>query len=184
VFSERYREIVAEVDAEFRRNRTLHGNRIQCRSGCSECCHQLFRITEIDADHIANALAAMASADREALRDRARTYLDALQQLPPESPRRLGCPALVDGVCTIYESRPLICRKFGMPLYNPEKPDRIFACELNFRSGEEIHDPDLIQIQTRIHNNWKQLQADYLTSRGASEAGRLNVAAAILMSPR
>ena len=57
--------------------------------------------------------------------------------LPPPG-LRLACPALEDGACQIYENRPLMCRKYGMPLYNPQKPEQVFACELNFKPGEEI----------------------------------------------
>jgi Fe-S-cluster containining protein len=86
---------------------------------------------------------------------------------------RLPCPALESGRCSIYQHRPLMCHKFGMPLFNPDKPGRIFACELNFADGEEIEDPDLIQIQTRIHEAWTQL-------KNSTESERQTVAHAIV----
>jgi uncharacterized protein len=179
VWEERYLDIVRAVDAEFNRNRALHGDRIQCRAGCSECCHQLFRITELDAEHISRGLAKSPEL-HDTLQHRARRYVEVLANLPPAGGRRLACPALIDGVCTIYEFRPVICHKFGMPLYNPDQPQRILACELNFADGEEIHDPDLIQIQTGIHVAWKQLRADYAASRETGLSKPLTVAAAIL----
>ena len=99
--------------------------------------------------------------------------------LPP-SGTRLPCPALLDGVCIIYDFRPLMCHKFGMPLYNPDKPDQIFACELNFKNGEEIEDGKLIQIQTSIHRAWKELQSDYNQADGYRDSKPLTVARAIL----
>ena len=189
---ERFEEVCRQVQEEFDRNRRLHGSRIQCRPGCTDCCHQLFQITEIEAGYISRGLKALDESSREALRSRAIPYLaerrrliaekgeqEAWGNLPPAG-ARLACPALDGGVCSIYEFRPLICRRFGMPLYNPDKPGRVFACELNFRDGEEIQDPELIQIQTGIHQGWKALQRDYNDEGKPRDAEPLTVARAIL----
>jgi len=188
----RYQEICKQFEREFERNRRLHGERIHCRAGCSDCCHQLFQITEIEAAYVSRGVLTMDPAIRGRLQERARTYMEARRSLvtaqgepeawgslPPVG-TRLACPALEDGVCTIYEHRPLICRKFGIPLYNPDKPGRVFACELNFANGEEIQDPDLIQIQTAIHQDWKQVQAGYNRAGGRRDRAPITVARALL----
>jgi Fe-S-cluster containining protein len=192
VTEQRYLEIVAAVDAEFARNRALHGERIQCRPGCSDCCHHLFQITDIEASWIAKGIQRMEAQARSVLRERAIEYMRARARmvtvdgeaeswgrLPPVG-TRLACPALVDGVCSIYEFRPLMCHKFGMPLYNPAKPGRIFACELNFRDGEEIDDPELVQIHTGIHESWKAVRDEYTAEGGRRDAEPWTVARAIV----
>jgi Fe-S-cluster containining protein len=156
VVEERYRTIVAAVDAEFARNRELHGNRIRCGPGCTECCHHVFSITTLEAAEVARGVASLPEQLRREIQTRAVEYMER-RLIRGE---RLPCPALHLGKCSIYEHRPLMCHKFGMPLFNPDKPDRIFACELNFANGEEIHDPDLIQIQTGIHEAWTELKND------------------------
>jgi Fe-S-cluster containining protein len=176
VIEERYREIVAAVDSEFARNRDLHSEKIHCRPGCTDCCYHIFPITEIEAAQISEGLQRLEPQNRGAIESRAREYVEARLLRGA----RLPCPALDHGVCSIYEFRPLMCHKFGMPLYNPDKPDRIFACELNFKDGEEIQDPQLIQIQTGIHQTWKELQADYKQLHRTSENTPLTVAHAIL----
>jgi Fe-S-cluster containining protein len=188
---ERYLEIAAQIDREFDRNRRLHGDRIHCCAGCYECCHQLFQITEIEAEDVSRGVRRMDPAARERLLERARAYQkarstlvtltgepEAWGKLPPPGTRLL-CPALEDGVCVLYDHRPLICRKFGMPIYNPDRR-QLYACELNFRDGEEIHDPQLVQIQTGLHEAWKQLQADYNAAGGWRDPEPLTVARAIL----
>jgi Fe-S-cluster containining protein len=188
----RYRAICNGYNAEFERNRALHGERIQCRPGCCDCCHQLFQITEIEAAEVSRAVSQMDPVGRSPLIVRAQQYLteraelvarlgepEAWGSLPP--PRaRLACPALQDGRCLIYEHRPLICRKFGMPLWNPDRPGRVYACEKNFREGEEIADGELIQIQTQLHQAWKQFQADYNAQGGYRDARPWTVARAIV----
>ncbi|MBK5293015.1 MAG: YkgJ family cysteine cluster protein [Acidobacteriia bacterium] len=188
----KYEEICTLVEEEFARNRRLHGDRIQCRAGCADCCSQLFQITEIEAGVIWDAMQAMSSGERAQLQTKAQAYLvergkmvsaqgepEAWGSLPPVG-TRLACPALVDGRCRIYESRPLICRKFGIPLWNPDRPGRVYACELNFQEGEEIVDGELIQIQTAIHEEWKQVQAGYNRAGGPREADAICVARAMV----
>ena len=180
MIEQRYLDVVAAVDAEFARNRVLHGDHIHCRPGCTDCCYHVFSITGIEAERISAALQGLRPEVLESLEERAREYIEARLLRGT----RLPCPALEDGVCSIYEYRPLMCHKFGMPLYNPDKPGRIFACELNFREGEEIDDPELIQIQTGIHQVWKQVQAEYSEANGTPQSGALTVAHAILLARR
>jgi Fe-S-cluster containining protein len=184
--------IASAWEAEFARNQQLHGARIQCRRGCTDCCHHLFRISELEAAYISHAVKKMPGPKRVAMQERAQSYAqdrqkllaqrevpDAWGSLPPAG-LRLACPALENGACQIYEHRPLICRKYGMPLYNPQKPDQVFACELNFRPGEEIVDPQLVQIHTDITNAAAQVQADYNRRGGHRDEKPVTVARAIL----
>jgi Fe-S-cluster containining protein len=178
MIDERYQEILAAIDAEFARNRELHSGKIHCRPGCTDCCHHSFSITPIEAAEISKGIDRLDPQMRESIEARAREYVNARH---PHGTRP-ACPALDHGVCSIYHFRPLICHKFGMPVYNPEKPDRIFACELNFKHGEEIEDPKLIQIQTAIYHTWIQLQTDYNDLHPSGNVTRLTVAQAILLA--
>jgi len=184
--------VASAWEAEFDRNKQLHGAKIQCRRGCTDCCHHLFRITELEAALISTAVKNLPPERRIPLQERARQYAldrekllsdqqvtDAWGNLPPPG-LRLACPALKDGACQIYEHRPLICRKYGMPLYNPVKPDRVFACELNFQPGEEIDDPQLVQIHTGLYHQAVDVQAEYNQQGGRRDPKPINVARAIL----
>jgi len=192
-FVERYWAACASFAQEFNRNVGLHGARIHCRHGCSDCCHHLFQITEIEAALVSRAVKQLPEPERADLQARARAYVPRREEimrrhgmveawgcLPPEG-TRLACPALADdGSCRIYSCRPLICRKFGIPLYNPQKPGRVFACDLNFTAGEEIDDPHLVQIQTSLHEEWKAVQEDYNRAGGRRDEKPITVARALL----
>ena len=74
----------------------------------------------------------------------------------------LPCPALgAEGECTIYEARPVICRRFGMPIYDYKNPSNVHACELNFKDGDEITDVLLVLNQTAIGKKWDELKAEF-----------------------
>ncbi len=187
-----YDAVLVAWDEEFARNRELHGSRIGCRAGCSDCCHQLFQITEPEAARIWQGMQTLAPGDAERIRTKASQYVNDRQRLVaqqgepeawgslPPAGARLACPALLDGVCQIYPHRPLICRKFGVPLWNPDRPGRVYACELNFRNGEAIEDSQLIQIQTGLHDQWKRVQGDYNLQGGPRDSQPITIARAIL----
>jgi Fe-S-cluster containining protein len=188
----RFLDIAKAWEAEFNRNQRRYGARIHCRQGCTDCCHHLFQITELEAAFISRAVKALPAEERERLRAQARQYLaerqtllaeraapDAWGSLPPPG-LRLPCPALVDGACRIYSSRPLICRRYGMPLYNPQRPERVFACELNFQPGEEIDDDKLVEIHTNLYEDWREIQREYTRQGGRRDANPITVARAIL----
>jgi len=187
-----YEEYKAAVDGEFRRNRRLHGRKIHCARGCSDCCRQIFSITELEAAAISRLAKTLPPATRLVLEANARSYkpkrkellkqhgyIRAWGQLPqPET--RLPCPALIDGSCAVYDQRPITCRKVGMPLYHPEQPTRIFACELNFRPGESYEDPHLVTIQSGIAEQWTKLQSEFDAGGGRRADEPLSVADALL----
>jgi Fe-S-cluster containining protein len=188
----RYEQICTNYAEEFERNRRLHGEAIHCRAGCSDCCHQLFQITEIEAAIVSRGAAQLPDHLRAEAARRAASYLtsrekitatagepEAWGSLPPPG-ARLPCPALQDGTCLIYDYRPLICRKFGMPLWNPDRPGRVYACELNFQPGQEILDPQLIRIQSALHQDWKALQACYNQRGGKRDNRPITVARALI----
>jgi Fe-S-cluster containining protein len=185
-------QLASRWAGEFTRNQKLHGAKISCRRGCTDCCHHLFQITELEAALISTGVKSLPAEKRQALEARARKYSeerlrllsdgkveDAWGSLPPVG-SRLACPALEDGACQIYEHRPLICREYGIPLYSPQKPDQVFACELNFKPGDEIDDSQLVQIHTELYQEAVEIQAEYNRNGGRRDAKPITVARAIL----
>jgi uncharacterized protein len=161
-----FEQHAGEWEAEFGRVREAFGDRMQCRRGCSMCCSQMFSISALEAAVIASAVAALPDEHQDRLRGRARAYVDRAtalglgeaggseESLTPRTGVRLPCPALEDDACGIYGARPLICRKWGMPLFDPSKPDRLLACELNFQSGESVDAGRLVARQTALLERW------------------------------
>jgi Fe-S-cluster containining protein len=108
--------------------------------------------------------------ERDRLRSSAREYVSRAKELSngdeneseeaitPKPGARLSCPALKGDACSIYNSRPIICRKWGIPIFNPKKPLELQACELNFHPGEEIDMEGLIEPQVGLLEEWVDLK--------------------------
>jgi uncharacterized protein len=81
-----------------------HGPRLQCRSGCTDCCTDGLSVFAVEAAVIA----------------RHRSELLASGEPHPE-----GACAFLDesGACRIYEHRPYVCRTQGLPLRWLEQDD-------------------------------------------------------------
>ncbi|MEZ4461707.1 MAG: YkgJ family cysteine cluster protein [bacterium] len=97
----------------------MHGDRLQCKRGCSACCMDGLTVFEVEADRI---LADFDGVDLGA-------------------PSLNGCVFLGEqGECRIYASRPYVCRTQGLPLrwFDDEaQPPTEYRdiCELNLVLG-------------------------------------------------
>lgn len=96
----RTEEIIAIVRRE--------GAKIECGPGCNACCYQNVEVSIPEA-----VLVSMQVADPTDPR-RATIFetVEAIGALRNEDRVRTGrpCPLLVDGKCSVYENRPLLCR--------------------------------------------------------------------------
>ena len=174
---DRFRFIANLTEKEFDRNFELYPGQMQCRKGCFLCCTQMFRITLIDAAVVSKAVKKLDPEILKKMQDKARLYLKKKEEMVNERAEemnldhesveistiglRLPCPALDEkGACGIYESRPIVCRKFGMPIYDPKKPEALQTCELNFHEVKEIDAEPLIKNQMKIYNYWMELKTE------------------------
>ena len=173
-----YEELLADVEQEFGRVRDIFIEKMQCRKGCSMCCSQLFPISAIEAAYISSAVRQLDPETREEMRQKARAYLaeltgaevdetagvEAHSQVVGAALEKLAgrhhipCPALKDDACTIYSHRPVMARKWGIPLWNPKKPNELQACELNFKPGEVIEGEGLVEPQVELEYRWLALK--------------------------
>ncbi|MEB3329075.1 MAG: hypothetical protein VKQ33_07570 [Candidatus Sericytochromatia bacterium] len=120
-----------------------------CRAGCSGCCHYpvgLFTLTFSEWRVIERHLEEVWTHEaREALVQRyeatytgfwrvlislvQRNIASLLLAAPLLEAKRLACPLLVDGRCSVYPARPFPCRTFGLFMTRTVgKQPRIYAC--------------------------------------------------------
>lgn len=103
-----------------------HGERLQCKKGCSSCCVDDLTVFEVEAERIRRA------------------YPQVLAHQAAHPPG--GCAFLDSaGACRVYEARPYVCRTQGLPLRwsDEDEPEAEFRdiCHLN-----EPHGPPLVEL--------------------------------------
>ncbi|MEZ4456428.1 MAG: YkgJ family cysteine cluster protein [Gemmatimonadales bacterium] len=133
----RYLPLLQELDDWQARVAERHPGVMPCRLGCQACCRGPFDITVADVLLVRDAVLALPPETQHALRVRALDHVGRMVAIEPgwqppfdigaigdERFDRIGdeltdlpCPALDDhDGCTIYASRPMICRLMGLGL--------------------------------------------------------------------
>jgi uncharacterized protein len=110
-----------KIDSLAQKLFTRHANYIKCRMKCDLCCMD-YSILPVEFHSILNEL---------------KKNKDKLQLNPNEKRKdESECIFLKNNLCTIYESRPLICRTHGLPLLftNDDYEWELSTCELNFKT--------------------------------------------------
>jgi hypothetical protein len=109
---EKYFELVRRVDSLAQGIVIRNAERLACRPGCAHCCKQ-FSVLPVEAAVL-------------------RSAISALESLPEA--KQDSCPLLTaEGLCAVYESRPLICRTHGLPISGRDVNGKVDCCPLNFR---------------------------------------------------
>lgn len=93
------------ADGEFSKLRDAVPQMV-CQPGCNACCHEPTPVSMPEIIDLAVRVAAWTPGDREELRRRGETY----RQQAKLDARPRACPFLVNGLCSVYEHRPLNCR--------------------------------------------------------------------------
>jgi uncharacterized protein len=129
---DRYRQLVARVEAFGDAVRQRYPGQVTCQAGCDGCCYQQFTIFPVEAYHLRQTVMALSPQERQGV------WQHLQQQETPwwlvDQPQ--PCALLDNGRCRLYAGRPLICRMHGYPLYSRmiERPDggQRDCCPLNF----------------------------------------------------
>ncbi|MFN0123506.1 MAG: YkgJ family cysteine cluster protein [Blastocatellia bacterium] len=130
-----YQNLVAQTDALAARLTDKYAAWLQCRAGCSGCCHHHLSVFPVEAAHLQTAIRALPDAEQDAIREQTLAVIDSETRGEP-----VACPLLVADKCAVYAARPLICRTQGLPLLyesvdgNPE----VDCCPLNFTTAEGV----------------------------------------------
>jgi Fe-S-cluster containining protein len=137
------------TDHWFRRVSGFLLGQLPCRAGCSRCCIGPFAITVLDWLTLREGLTQLPSAVRQDIERRALEQTKTMEGAYPVLKQSkfldhwadrdidrlvsqfetVPCPALGEnGLCQVYEHRPLTCRSMGVPV---EQSGQVYgACEV------------------------------------------------------
>ena len=159
-----YKNLLETVDTWFDQCIKLAGEEIVCKRSCTGCCRGLFEISLLDARLLQEGFTQLNLDEQQRARQKAEKRLAELQRQwpqfnPPYILNRLPhtewqqmpeedetpCPLLSDeGLCLVYEYRPMTCRLHGLP--NIDISGEIFSdeyCTLNFANSNPLEIKEL-----------------------------------------
>jgi Fe-S-cluster containining protein len=176
-YFKKYEAIVAEVDAVFKKFETEMPDLVKCGKGCSDCCYALYDVTLVEGMYInAKFNEKFSGLERSAILDRAdkadreihklkRKVYKASQEGRPVNDillevakARVRCPMLGDDdLCSIYESRPITCRLYGVPT---SIGGEAHTCnKAGFKGGEKYPTVNMDIVLDRLLAIGKELQS-------------------------
>lgn len=134
-----YRQLIKQVDKLTAKLSSHYAQHLVCRAGCSGCCHHHLSVFAVEAATVREAVEALPESLRARLQQQAREVLELETR-----GERVACPMLINDRCSIYESRPLICRTQGLPLLIKAEDGEadVDFCPLNFTATDAVADLD------------------------------------------
>lgn len=123
---------------------------VHCGPGCGDCCHQTFGVSSLEGQWLREGLKTLSIEQRAAIIERANAY---------QPDERMPCPLLgTDASCQLYPWRPRLCRKYGIPLWHPDRPHEVRTCKLNFRDLVDIDADMILEPQAEWARDWIRLR--------------------------
>jgi hypothetical protein len=134
---------------------------IACAQGCFFCCH--LRVVTTIPEVLWIAANFRSCYDAGALRsllERVDVFVDAVvgRSVAERRSCRLPCPLLVDGLCSVYEVRPLSCRGWNSP--------EVSRCEADFHEPSRGTRAPVYEPQRQISACIQAGMSDGLQSAG------------------
>lgn len=125
------KSIQDKADHFFNTVHDKYSSQMKCSMGCSACCHQQFSIFNWEAFVITEWF------EKLSLDGRNKIKKGWLQNSDENLVQHSPCVFLVNHQCSIYETRPLICRTQGLVLevLNESQQPTIDYCPLNFEDA-------------------------------------------------
>lgn len=132
----KYEALRKSVDELFTRFSGEYKAEVKCAEGCNDCCYAMFDLPLVEAVYLnakfverfaagadrSRVLELADEADRQAYKFKRKIFKEskegrASNELIAEAARqRVRCPLLgEDGLCRMYDVRPMTCRIYGVP---------------------------------------------------------------------
>jgi Fe-S-cluster containining protein len=154
------RELTMQATAVAVDQTRAQGKGISCTAGCGACCRQLVAISVVEAQALAELVAAMPAERQQVINSRvaeALCRLEAARLLRANAPKgqralladgqgerstlleevgrryfqlQIACPFLDDESCSIHADRPLVCREYHVTS-PPEKCARLYEVRVD-----------------------------------------------------
>ena len=100
---------------------------IKCKEGCDLCCKNAdFPFTKIEFDYLLEGFFQLDKELQKKITEKAENIIIEKKKIYKENKKEkflYDCPLLIDGKCSVYPFRGIICRSFGLISFDPSNDE-------------------------------------------------------------
>jgi hypothetical protein len=137
-----YQQLACQVDGFFEKVKERYPGKINCSSGCSDCCRQDLSLFPFEIDMLMAAFKGLSDDQQQEIIARAKLL---------ESGKESACVFLENDRCLVYESRPMLCRTQGLPLLVTEGEQGLSICDQNLVGVDNIDGDCVLKLDLVNH---------------------------------
>ena len=166
----KYESLVSQIENVCDKVKQEHSDCVNCRPGCSDCCHALFDLTLIEAIVIKqrfdesfsgkikhDILTKAGEVDRKIFimkknaTEAEQLGADGQKIIERISKEKIACPLLDEkNQCMMYAYRPIACRVYGIPT---SAAGRGYTCGLSgFKKGENYPTLNMDAVYKKLYD--------------------------------
>lgn len=142
-----YESFLSELDKKLDKFFYEQKDYICCKEGCSLCCKTgVYPATETEFLYVKFALEKLDIAVREKILAKIEVLKENKMLENGDRDWVYECPFLIDNKCAVYNSRPLVCRTFGLPWFDENKKIKVPSCIYEGLNYSNVFDPQTGQL--------------------------------------
>lgn len=150
---EQYEQFLKKFDKRIDRYFEEQCEFVRCKQGCSACCEVgEYSFSRLEAEYLMHGFVKLPKEVKNIIREN-------IKQLKQTKPKMYKCPFLINGECSVYPYRGIVCRVHGLAWFDGEKVQLPYCVNtgLNYskvfdRTTGEVFLPNVIQEHLRIDN--------------------------------
>ena len=115
---QRYAEFLKIFDKRLEKYFEEQCEFIKCKEGCSTCCEVgEYPFSRLELEYLMSGFVSLPFEIKHKIKEE-------IKKLKSEQPKMYKCPFLIDGLCSVYKYRGIVCRTHGLAWYD-ESEDKI-----------------------------------------------------------
>lgn len=115
---QRYAEFLKIFDKRLEKYFEEQCEFIKCKEGCSTCCEVgEYPFSRLELEYLMSGFVNLPFEIKHKIKEE-------IKKLKSEQPKMYKCPFLIDGLCSVYKYRGIVCRTHGLAWYD-EMEDKI-----------------------------------------------------------
>lgn len=136
----KYKEYLSLIDSKISKFFSMQKPYIFCKKGCSFCCQKgEYPCSSLEFQFLYEGFNELDNTLKNIILEKADKIKNTKNEFK-EKKFLYECPFLIDGACSVYNYRPLICRTFGLPFFDQNEKIKVPFCVEQGLNYSQVYD--------------------------------------------